>query len=990
MKTKLSGKFWTTLLLFSLMGQVAWVVENMYLNVFIYKMFHASPGDISLMVAASAIAATLTTVLIGALSDRIGKRKLFIAGGYIAWGISILSFAVIRQDIIEGIFPMAASSASVGITLVILMDCVMTFFGSSANDAAFNAWLTDSTDTDNRGKAEGINSMMPLVAILVVFGGFMFFDLDVPSSWTTIFLIIGVVVICIGILGLFLIKEPAVTPDKTGYFKTVLYGFSPRSVKENIPLYLCLLAFILFNISIQIFMPYLILYYEVSLEMTNYVFIMAPAIVLASVVTALWGRVYDKKGYRFSVLIALLWLIVGYLLLYFFTDTVMVFIGSLLMMCGYLSGMGVFGAKIRDNTPEGKAGRLQGVRIFSQVLLPGIIGPAIGKWILRDAETVVGSDGVSNFVPSRDIFLGALIPVTLLFLLLFFLLKKTPPRIVPLSTPYEVGDTPHDVYPRPTMQRDSFINLNGRWSLHIIRHKKPIYAGEILVPFPPESALSGVGHTTKRGDVLVYERVCGIHPQAGKRYLLHFGAVDTISEVFVNGKAVGNPHVGGYLPFSHDITSYLLSGENILTVTVTDPLSRTYPYGKQTHKRGGMWYTPISGIWQTVWMEEVPDTYITALKIHCDLSHLTLTVTGGTSEKVLTFAGRDYPFVGDTFSLEVESPRVWSPEDPYLYPLTLRAGEDMVSSYCAFREVSWQKAQGKTRLTLNGRPYFFHGLLDQGYFPDGIFLPASPEGYRDDILKMKALGFNMLRKHIKIEPEIFYYYCDTLGMAVFQDMVNNGTYSFLYDTALPTIGLKKLPRREPKHTREVFYRTAEETVSHLYNHPSLVYYTIFNEGWGQHNPAHAYHYLKPLDPSRIWDTASGWFQTKESDVVSEHIYFKPARFPIPSDTPVVLSEFGGYSCNIEGHVFHPDKVYGYKICKSPSDLTKDLRTLYFEEILPLVKAGLSASVLTQLSDVEEETNGILTYDRRVTKPDPDVMLEIAHALRMANAEDSYT
>ncbi len=398
----------------------------MYFNVFIYKMFAASAADISLMVSASAVAATVTTVFIGALSDRIGKRKLFICGGYITWGISIFAFALIRTDIVGAIFPMAASAASACISLVIIMDCVMTFFGSSANDAAFNAWLTDSTDSSNRGAAEGINSMMPLVAILVVFGGFMFMNLDLPQSWVTIFIIIGAVVTAVGIAGIFLIKEPEIASDKSGYFRTVFYGFSPRSVKENRGLYATLIAFIIFNISIQIFMPYLIIYYEVSLQMSDYALIMAPAIVLASVATAFWGKIYDRRGFAFSVYIALAALIAGYALLYLFRGTVLVFIGSLLMMCGYLCGMAVFGARIRDNTPTGKAGRLQGVRIFSQVLVPGVVGPFIGKTVLANADKIIGNDGVEQFVPSADIFLAAAVPAVILLVLLYFFLRRKP------------------------------------------------------------------------------------------------------------------------------------------------------------------------------------------------------------------------------------------------------------------------------------------------------------------------------------------------------------------------------------------------------------------------------------------------------------------------------------------------------------------------------------------------------------------------------------
>ena len=403
-------KFFSALVIFSLVGQIAWVVENMYFNVFIYEMFNASSSDIALMVAASAVSATLTTLLIGALSDKIGRRRAFISGGYILWGVSILSFALIRTDTIGAIFPAASSVSSICITLVIVMDCVMTFFGSSANDAAFNAWLTDMTDSSDRGAAEGINSMMPLVAILAVFGGFMSFDLGKSASWTSIFIIIGASVILIGVLGIFIIESPEIkTEENRNYFANIIYGFRLSVVKRNPLLYVILAAFALLGISIQIFMPYLILYYTESLKLENYVLIMAPAIILASVFTAVWGRAYDKLGFKISSIPSLSLLAVGYIILFFSKITPLVFIGSLLMMCGYLSSMAVFGAAIRDNTPKNRSGMFQGLRIIAQVLIPGVIGPMIGDALLKNAEKVQNSDGTLSFIPNESIFLGALI-----------------------------------------------------------------------------------------------------------------------------------------------------------------------------------------------------------------------------------------------------------------------------------------------------------------------------------------------------------------------------------------------------------------------------------------------------------------------------------------------------------------------------------------------------------------------------------------------------
>ena len=427
-RTGLSAKFWLALTIFSLTGQIAWVVENMYFNVFLYKMFHATASDISVMVAASAVTATVTTLLIGALSDKLGKRKLFICGGYILWGISIWAFALLRIDVISKLFPMAVSAASVGVSLVIIMDCVMTFFGSSANDACFNAWLTDATDATNRGSAEGINAMMPLLAILAVFGGFMGFDLDRPESWVIIYTIIGAVVLAVGIAGIFLIRDTgSKTAENENYFKNIFYGFRPSVMRQSKILYLTLAAFAVFGISIQVFMPYLILYYNVSLGMDNYVLIMAPAILLAAVVTLFYGKLYDRVRFRLSVMPAIALLMLGYILLYFFRSTVPVFCGSALMMSGYLAGMAVFGAMIRDRTPAHRAGMFQGLRIVGQVLIPGIIGPYIGAAVLRNAEQVVNDDGTLSFLPNENIFLAALIVACCIWLVLaviFRMLKK--------------------------------------------------------------------------------------------------------------------------------------------------------------------------------------------------------------------------------------------------------------------------------------------------------------------------------------------------------------------------------------------------------------------------------------------------------------------------------------------------------------------------------------------------------------------------------------
>jgi len=424
-KPRKSSRFYLALVIFCLTGQVAWTVENMYLNVFIYKMFHASAQAISAMVAASAVAATVTTLLTGALSDKLGKRKIFICGGYIAWGVSIWSFSMLRMDLLTAWIPGMAAAASAGVALTIALDCIMTFFGSAANDACFNAWLTDVADDSNRGHIEGINAMMPLVSILVVFGGFMSFDLNLPESWVTIFNIIGVVVTAIGISGFWLIQEvPIRTEDNQNYFANIFYGFRPSVISSNGSLYLTLLAVAVFNISISIFMPYLILYYTVTLGMDNYVLIFAPAIVMATTFTALYGSVYDRKGFSSAVIPTLVLLMLGYVFLYLFRSTAPVFLGSLLMMCGYLGTGAMLGAKVRTHTPENRSGMFQGLRIVAQVLIPGVIGPAIGAAVLQNAATILNDDGTTSFIPNENIFLAAFVAAIFVWLVLIPLFTR--------------------------------------------------------------------------------------------------------------------------------------------------------------------------------------------------------------------------------------------------------------------------------------------------------------------------------------------------------------------------------------------------------------------------------------------------------------------------------------------------------------------------------------------------------------------------------------
>ena len=555
-----------------------------------------------------------------------------------------------------------------------------------------------------------------------------------------------------------------------------------------------------------------------------------------------------------------------------------------------------------------------------------------------------------------------------------------------LTTPRgeNLTGTPWTAYPRPRMRRDSYVNLNGEWDFAV---GEPAFEGrKILVPFCPESRLSGLGEHFPEGTALWYRRSFTLPEDFCRgRVLLHFGAADQTAEVFLNGDRVGI-HEGGYLPFSWDIT-HALQQENVLTVCCRDDLrDLSFPYGKQTMKRGGMWYTPVSGIWQTVWLESVPETYIQELRVENRGFAVTIDIGIPLPGRVLVEGLGEFPLTDGKVTIAPENPHLWSPEDPFLYNFTLEAGEDRVESYFAIRSLEVKTFGKYPRLCLNGKPYFFHGLLDQGYWPEGIYTPPAPESYADDILAMKKLGFNTLRKHIKVEPEEFYYQCDRLGMVVWQDMVNNSAYSFFRDTSLPTAGIQRLGDKI-LHTdplcRRRFLEGMEGTVRLLGSYPCICLWTIFNEGWGQFDSKAVCKRLLELDDTRFVDAVSGWFRQRSDLLDSRHVYFRKVQLRADGKKPLILSEFGGKTYQAEGHMFNPDKSYGYGGYRSAEELNQAVRGLYIQEVLPCVERGLCAAIYTQLSDVEDEVNGLVTYDRKIEKMQPELLRPIARQLQLA-------
>lgn len=549
-------------------------------------------------------------------------------------------------------------------------------------------------------------------------------------------------------------------------------------------------------------------------------------------------------------------------------------------------------------------------------------------------------------------------------------------------------------YPRPQLVRENYTILNGPWEYAItkIRKEPNLYDGTIIVPFSPESVLSKVNRQVYPEDTLWYKRELNIDEiPVNKRCILHFGAVDQYCEIYINNQCLKR-HTGGYLPFSVDITSSLRLGINQLTVKVIDYSDSSYhSRGKQKLKRGGMFYTAQSGIWQTVWMEWVPEQYITSIKITPYLEEGTIALelhlnhwknpSGQPKfnieiqmdgERICSIMG-----VGHKFLLPIPKIRPWSPEDPFLYDLKISFKEDRIQSYFAMRNFSIKEDQtGIPRVFLNGVPYYQNGILDQGYWPDGLYTAPSDEALIYDISKMKELGFNMLRKHIKIEPLRWYYHCDRLGMIVWQDMVNGGeTYNQFLIGYLPIVfpGLMKLIKdnkyslfaRLDEKGRRAWIGDCKKTVELLYNCPSLAVWVPFNEGWGQFDSKKVVKLIRSLDKTRLIDQASGWFDQKGGDFLSIHNYFRKLKFK-PEKRAIALSEFAGFACHIKDHSYS-DKIYGYQIYKDKEELNKEIQRLFKKEIKVYIKKGLCASVFTQLSDVEEEVNGLLTYDRKVCK-----------------------
>lgn len=547
-------------------------------------------------------------------------------------------------------------------------------------------------------------------------------------------------------------------------------------------------------------------------------------------------------------------------------------------------------------------------------------------------------------------------------------------------------------YPRPQFVRNSYINLNGCWKCEFSKSSElpSDFKTDITVPFSPETPLSGVGRVLEPSEYLHYEKRFDIPSDFNKgRVFIHFGAVDQIADVYLNGVHVGS-HSGGYTPFSFEITDNIKEGENRLNVTVRDfSDTKQYSRGKQKFNRGGIWYSPQSGIWQTVWLESTPKEYLHSVKITPDFDNEQVRFEFEADAEVLVSVYDGDMLIAETAEKVVRIPnfKPWSPESPFLYNVVFSCGKDRVRSYFGMRKFSVGKDEkGIPRLFLNNKPYFHNGLLDQGYYPDGFLTPPSNEAMEYDVKTVKKMGFNMLRKHIKIEPLLWYHYCDVNGILVWQDMVNGGGKYGLEVSVLPFIGVNlddtnyKTFKRTDASQRESYYKELREMLDALYNCPCIAVWVPFNEGWGQFDSAKAYKFIKEFDKTRVVDSTSGWHDRGVTDVISKHIYFTPIKVKAGAK-PYVLSEFGGFSHRVNGHTFN-NKMFGYKIYNSPESLAKAYKKTFEKVIIPQISKGLSATVYTQLTDVEDELNGLLTYDRKVVKIPVDILKKINERVKL--------
>lgn len=1011
---------WLVFIFVGLAGQFAWSIENMYLNTYLYYLadasrdFNASPM-VAWTTALSAITATLTTIFMGSLTDKLRKRKIFVCVGYLLWGLATASFGLLDIGNAQSLIPIAMAGMTAGI-LVIVIDCLMTFLGSTANDAAFNAYVTKSVRDEDRGKVEGVLSILPLVAMLIIFVGLN--GLTAEGHWDLFFYIVGFIVSLVGLVSFFLIpKEGKEEKSDEKYLPLLAEGFLPKTVKSHRNLYLVLLCYFIYGVSIQVFFPYLMVYVERTVGVPNdtgglltpFAIVMAVALLLGSLGSVLLGFLSDKKGKRKMILPTAGILALGLLLLFFapaiVSDTgryVYTAIGGTVMILGYVGMPTILNALVRDEIPKGKEGSFMGVRMVFVVALPMCIGPFIGDALNRGTgETYAGEYGNISSLPSPYGYLVALF-LLLLILVPYFFLKKTDKALS--NEGYLVKDLVGDRklpkverekgHPRPSFARKDFLSLEGSWDYAITKTPDlpSSYDGKILVPFAIESPMSGVNHLLLPDEYLFYHRSVHMPGILEKEHVfLCFEGVDQFADVYIDGKNVCS-HEGGYTRFRIDIRPYLTGNTFHIIVRVKDVTDSSYLMtGKQRLKPNGWFYSSSSGIVKSVYLECCGKECIESLRILPDFDDR--------SVHVLVRAKENFDVQLSISSLsqrkiktnrEVRIPlnpfHSWTMETPYLYDVTVCSKDDCVTSYFGVRKVEVGTGKdGKRHIYLNGHKIFLNGLLDQGYYPYGGLTTEKTDYFLKDIHNAKILGFNCLRMHVKVEEDLFYYLAAKEGLYLIQDIPNGGEHIPFFNVVYPRASValfnhsaflsRKGYGRADSKGRKTFLDDALSIVRDFVSNPAILVITIFNEAWGEFSPDRAYSILKGEYPMFLFDTASGWLDTPKSDLFSIHSYTLPHLRRKRKGRPYILTEIGGASLKVPDHYFYP-KVYGHHVCKKAESLAKRYSRLYSGFYDQIEDGSLNGLIYTQLNDCETEANGLYTLDREWLKLDYRMIKDI--------------
>lgn len=1030
---KIGFRMWMFVILIGFAGQLAWAIENMYLNTYItYINFSAPAGEnfsyssfIAITTALSAVVATLTTILMGALTDKIGHKKYFISIGYILWGISTAAFGIFNVNSTSKILPIAMVSSLAAIW-VILLDCLMTFFGSTANDAAFNSYITKNIDKKNKGKVEGVLQILPLVAMLLVFVVLNGFTIDSKAGvhdakWDLFFYLIGGLVLFMGILSFFLIPKEDEKKEKKSYLTELTTGFTPSVIKKNKNLYLIFIIYFIYAAATQIFFPYLMIYlqYTCGIEntgtgfLTPFAIVMAVALLLGSLLSVLFGFASDKVGKNKMIIPTFIIYGIGIFMMFFIPKvgqeqdvgrTIYGAIAGMIMILGYVGVPTIINAIVREKIPQGHEGSFMGVRMLFVVAFPMCIGPFIGDALNNTTgQSYVNEFGDRSIFPSEYGYLVGLGVLVLAILPILFYLKRE--KQTNKNTGYLFKDREHieidekeiplSSYPRPNMVRDSYLNLDGMWDFAINKEEKipSVYYDHIMVPFAVESAYSGINHLVEPNEIMYYHKKV-VFPKdfCKEKTVIHFEGVDQICEVYINNQFVGK-HVGGFTPFEIKVPDDVKE-EMDLVLKVKDLTDSSYhSRGKQVLKVTDFFYSSSSGVYKPVWMESYPKDSIQEVKFTPDYDKKSVRV------KVMTPVNRKAKLILLNEEYEIDTNNdceidlsanfhPWSTKDPYLYDVEIRYQEDVIKSYFGIRKIEIKNIDGKKRILLNDEPIFISGLLDQGYYFIGNYTPKTYDEYLFDIRKTKELGFNCLRKHIKTELPMFYYYCDKEGILVIQDFPCGGNqYSFFW-TVVPRalsflnekhINYKKMAR-ESKEGREEFVKECDQYLSLYHNNPSVIIYSIFNEGWGEFDPSKIYHDLKEKEKTKLFDTASGWYDA-ESDFYSIHTYSKPDMKRVDKKRRCfIISEMGGVSLKVEGHSYF-DGMFGHGKAKTKEELEQRYIDLYKNKMIKQIgENGLNMTIYTELADCETEYNGIFTYDRKVQKIKTSTLIHINELL----------